>query len=308
MIIGKNSEFFVIGGGFTLEYALEIEELCKSFSKSRFALKNISFSVPYGSITGFIGENGAGKTSTMGAILQTLHIDSGSIKIFGERIAEAKKEINNHIGVVYDVMNFSGNLDVIKLSKVFRYLYRNWDNQEYFNYIELFSLPKKQKINSFSRGMAMKLSIAVALSHGARLLILDEATSGLDPVGREDVLEALLKFVRDQKGAILLSSHITSDIEKVADTLVFIKKGEIVLKTSKNDLLNNYAIIQCKEHELNDLRLNGIIAYKNQTDYVDVLVSNKNELPSKFHKKNFSIDDITLLLMKGENYERPHFK
>ncbi|PGS78562.1 multidrug ABC transporter ATP-binding protein [Bacillus thuringiensis] len=283
-----------------MEYILEVENLRKSFSDSGFALKDISFSVPYGSIVGFIGENGAGKTSTMGNILGTLKSDSGRIKAFGEEISDTKKELNEHIGVVYDSMNFPGNLDVIKLSKVMNNIYKNWNNDTYFHYINLFSLPKKQKIKSFSKGMSMKIALAVALSHDAKLLILDEATSGLDPVAREEMLDVFLEFVKDKKRSILLSSHITSDIEKVADELIFIKNGKIVLKMNTKELLNNYAIVQCKPNDLDEILENSISLYKGNDNYIEVLVSNKKELHAKYIKKNFTINDITLLLMKGE--------
>lgn len=283
-----------------MKYILEIENLNKSYPNSNFELKDVSFSLPYGAIAGFIGENGAGKTTTMGSIIGTLKKDSGYIKVFGEEMDFTKKKIKENIGVVFDNMNFSGNLDVMKLSKVLRGVYQQWDNEKFFHYIDRFSLPKKQKITGFSRGMSMKLSIAVALSHDAKLLILDEATSGLDPVAREEILEVFLDFVKDKNHTILLSSHITSDIEKVADSLIFIKKGQIILKVSKDELLNNYAVVQCKQNELKEINENSIIAYKNKEDHVEVLVSNKNNLPAGVHKKNFSIDDITLLLMKGE--------
>lgn len=146
----------------------------------------------------------------------------------------------------------------------------------------------------------MKLSIAVALSHDAKLLILDEATAGLDPVAREEVLEVLLEFVKDKKRSILLSSHITSDIEKIADELIFIKKGEIILKVSKDELLNNYSMITCTPHQLKHINHKQIIAYKHQKDGVEVLLSRKRDLPPLFNQKDFSIDDIALLLMKGD--------
>jgi ABC-2 type transport system ATP-binding protein len=164
----------------------------------------------------------------------------------------------------------------------------------------VFSLPKKQAIKSFSKGMSMKVSLAVALSHDAKILILDEATAGLDPVAREDILDVFSEFVKDQKRSILLSSHITSDIEKIADQLVFIKKGEIVLRVSTEELLNNYTIVQCEAHDVEAIVEKSISVRKRDNHMVDVLLPYNKELPLQYRKKDFTIDDITLLLMKGD--------
>lgn len=279
---------------------LEVKNLSKKYPGSNFHLKDITFSVPYGSITGFIGENGAGKTTTMGTIIGTIRKNSGTIKIFGEQMHETKKGIKEQIGVVFDQMSFSGNLNAMKLANVMTNIYQQWDHKKYMHYLDRFSLPKKQKISSFSRGMSMKLSLAVALSHGAKLLILDEATAGLDPIAREEILEVLLEIVQDKQHSILLSSHITSDIEKVADNLLFIKHGKLILQASKNELLQHYAILRCQPSERKQLDENNIIAYRNKVDYIEVLVANKHNVPMGFYKKNVSIDDITMLLMKGE--------
>ncbi|WP_369900777.1 ABC transporter ATP-binding protein [Bacillus manliponensis] len=283
-----------------MEHILEIEQLRKSYPNSSFELKNISFSVPYGSIVGFIGENGAGKTTTMGTIIGGLKKDSGYIKVLGEEIDDHEIENRENIGVVFDDMSFAGNLDVHKLSKVMRNIYQQWKDEKFFYYIRKFSLPKNQKIKSFSRGMSMKLSIAVALSHEPKLLILDEATSGLDPVVREEILDVFLEFVKDKKHSILLSSHIISDIQKAADQLVFIKKGEIILTVDKEKLLNNYGIVTCEKSEFYTLDKSDIVTYKQSGEYVEVLVSNKNSIPAGLTAKSFSIDDITMLLLKGE--------
>ena len=283
-----------------MDHILEIEHLRKSYPNSNFELKNISFSVPYGSIVGFIGENGAGKTTTMGTIIGGLKKDSGYIKVLGKEIDDIIVESRENIGVVFDDMNFSESLDVHKLSKVMRNIYKQWNEEKFFYYIRKFSLPKNQKIKNFSRGMSMKLSIAVALSHEPKLLILDEATSGLDPVVREEILDVFLDFVKDKKHAILLSSHIISDIQKVADYLVFIKKGEIILTVDKAELLSNYGIVTCKKNELHALDKSNVVTYKQSGEYAEVLVSNKNNLPAGLTTKSFSIDDITMLLLKGE--------
>lgn len=285
---------------------LEVDGLRKVYAESQFVLKDIDFSIPYGSIVGFIGENGAGKTTTMGAILGTLKKDRGAITIFGKKVDVTKPKIREDIGVVFDDMNFSSHLNVDQLAKVMKNIYQQWDNDKYNHYIQLFSLPKKQKIAGFSRGMSMKLSIAVALSHGAKLLILDEATAGLDPVARDDILEVFIDFVKDKDHAIFLSSHITSDIEKIADELIFIKNGEIILKVNKDELLHNYAIVQCRSDTFHEINEDDVLAYITKDEMLNVLVSNKHGLPRGCQISDFTIDDITLLLMKGENNERTH--
>lgn len=283
-----------------MENILEIKHLRKSYPDSNFKLEDISFSVPCGSIVGFIGENGAGKTTTMGTIIGGLKKDSGNIKVLGEEMDITKVAEKEDIGVVFDDMNFSDNLDVNKLSKVMKNIYKQWNQDKFFYYINKFSLPQNQKIKGFSRGMSMKLSIAVALSHDPKLLILDEATSGLDPVVREEILDVFLDFVGDKKRAILLSSHIISDIEKIADYLIFIRKGKIVLGVDKKELLNDYSIVKCNEKEIDALNKFNIVTYRKKGEEMEVLVSNKSSLPSRLNKRESSIDDITMLLLKGE--------
>jgi len=279
---------------------LEVEQLNKQYRDSAFALKDVSFSVPYGSIVGFIGENGAGKSTTMGSILGTLRKDTGSIQIFGEEMDPDNKNMKENIGVVFDDIHLSGGLTVNKLGKVFQNIYQQWDQKTFEAYTTLFSLPKNQKISGFSRGMSMKISVAVALSHDAKLLILDEATAGLDPAGRDELLDVLKEFVKGGNRSILLSSHITSDIEKIANSLIFIKDGKILLKVEKQVLLEQYGILQCQNHESDQLDDHFIIAIKNNGDMVDVLVSDRHQVPQSMQTKKFTIDDITLLLMRGE--------
>lgn len=282
-----------------MESVLEVNQLRKTYRGSTFGLKDVSFSIPYGSIVGFIGENGAGKSTTMGSILGTLRKESGLVKVFGEEMDANHVHMKEDIGVVFDSMQLPGDLTVYKLEKVFGQVYKNWDKEAYDHYIDFFSLPKKKKIKGFSRGMSMKLSVAVALSHDAKLLILDEATAGLDPGGRDDVLTVLQEFVQDQKRGILLSSHITSDIERIADFLVFIKAGEILLRVTKEELLNRYAIVQSELGQYDEMEQSTIVAYRKNGETTDVLVSNKEALPPSMKTKPFSIDDITLLLMRG---------
>ncbi|WP_062200475.1 ABC transporter ATP-binding protein [Massilibacterium senegalense] len=289
-----------------MDKILEVESVNKTYANSQFELKDITFSIPYGSIVGFIGENGAGKTSTMSAILGILKKNSGSIKIFNQEMNDSNKKLKEQIGVVFDQMNFSSNLNVIQLSNMLSCIYQQWDKEKYFHYIEVFSLPKEKNIGKFSRGMSMKLSIAVALSHNTKLLILDEATAGLDPKARNEMLDVFLDFVKDGDRSILLSSHITSDIEKIADYLIFIKNGKIILQTSKKELLGNYAIVECKPTELKQIDSRVMVLYKNNADMLEVLVSDKHTLPASFQIKENPLDEITLFLMKGDCHEGAH--
>ncbi len=283
-----------------MSFILEVDNLRKQYSDSAFALKGVSFSIPYGSIVGFIGENGAGKSTTMGSILGTLQKDSGTIHIFGEEMAPDKLHLKENIGVVFDDIKLPGDLNIVKLGNVFQRIYKQWNQKTFDHYVDFFSLPRNKKIRGFSRGMSMKLSAAVALSHDAKLLILDEATAGLDPTGRDELLDVLKGFVQDRKRGILLSSHITSDIEKIADSLVFIKNGKILLNVKKAELREKYAILQCRQNEFDLIQQKLILTYKKNEDTVDVLVSDREQVPSSIAKKDFTIDDMTLLLMRGE--------
>lgn len=287
-----------------LAFILEIAHLNKRYSDSSFQLKDVSFKIPYGSVVGFIGENGAGKSTTMEIILGTLKKDSGTITLFGNKVKDSSFKMKEYLGAVFDQMNFSGELNVTQLSNVLSHIYKHWDEEKFFTYIEHFSLPVKEAIKGFSRGMSMKLSIAVALSHDARLLVLDEATAGLDPVAREEVIDMLADFVKDKQRAILLSSHMTNDMEQIADQFIFIKKGAILLQVSKEEVHEHYAIVECHQQDFEQIDKRLILAYRTKGDQMEVLVTNRQQIPSSVHVKNAALDDIVLLLMKGEHDER----
>ncbi len=286
-----------------MENILELQQICKSFPKSNFILDKLSFSLPYGSILGFVGENGAGKTTTIGCILNTVRKDSGMVKLFGKEMRDTDTDIREKIGVVYDGDNFPGFWTAKQLSQVMEGIYTQWDNALFQKYLEDFHLPVKQKIKNYSRGMTMKLAIAVALSHHPQLLILDEATSGLDPIMRDEMLDVFLEFVQEESHSILLSSHITSDLEKVADYITFIHNGKLIMTASKNDLVYNYAVMRCKESQFLALDPGDIIAYRKRDFQIDVLVNNGKEAQRKYKGSvvdHVSVDEIMLLLVKGE--------
>lgn len=286
-----------------MDNILELHQVCKTFPKTNFTLDHVSFSIPYGSIMGFVGENGAGKTTTIGCVLNTVSKDSGTIKIFGKELADTDTELKEKIGVVYDGDNFPAYWTAEQLSDVMQGLYANWDNDLFKKYLNDFRLLPNQKIKSYSRGMTMKLAVAAALSHHPQLLILDEATSGLDPIMRDDMLDVFLEFVQDENHSILLSSHITSDLEKIADYITFIHNGKLIMAASKNDLVYNFAVMRCKESQFLELDPGDILVYRKRDYQIDVLVSNGNEIQRKYRNAvidHVSVDEIMLLLVKGE--------
>ena len=286
-----------------MENILELQQVSKTFSKSNFTLDNVSFSLPYGAILGFVGENGAGKTTTIGCILNTITKDGGTVKLFGKEMQDADTDIREKIGVVYDGDNFPGHWSAEQLSKVMKGFYTNWDDELFSKYLEEFQLPPKQRIKHYSRGMTMKLAIAAALSHHPQLLILDEATSGLDPIMRDEMLDVFLDFVQEEDHSILLSSHITSDLEKVADYITIIHNGRLIMTVSKNDLIYNYAVMRCKESQFLALDRSEMIAYRKRDFQIDVLVPDGKEAQRKYKDvvvDHVSLDEIMLLLVKGE--------
>ena len=287
-----------------MENILELQQMCKSFPKSNFILDKLSFSLPYGAILGFVGENGAGKTTTIGCILNTIKKDSGKIKLFGKEMLDADTAMREKIGVVYDGNNFPTNWTAKQLAGIMAGFYTQWDNALFQKYIENFKLPTNQKIKHYSRGMTMKLAIAVALSHHPQLLILDEATSGLDPIIRDEMLDVFLDFVQAENHSVLLSSHITSDLEKIADYIIFIHNGKLIATVSKNDLIYNYGIMRCKESQFLSLDTSDILAYRKRDFQIDVLVSDVKYAQRKYKNviiDHVSVDEIFLMLVKGEH-------
>lgn len=284
-----------------MENILELHQVTKTFPKSDFTLDKLSFSLPYGTIMGFVGENGAGKTTTIGCILNTLRRDGGTVKLFGREMQDIDTDLREKIGIVYDGDNFPGFWNARQLSSVMSGLYKQWDNALFQKYLEDFRLPAKQKIKNYSRGMTMKLAIAAALSHHPQLLILDEATSGLDPIMRDEMLDIFLTFVQEENHSILLSSHITSDLEKVADYITFIHNGRLITTVSKNDLIYHYAVLRCKESQFLTLDPGDILAYRKRDFQIDVLVADGKEARRKYKDivvDHVSIDEMMLLFVK----------
>ena len=256
-----------------MEYAINVTGLCKSYQD--FALDNVSFAVPKGSIMGFIGENGAGKSTTIKAMLNLIHRDAGTVEILGMVLDGHEKEIKERIGVVFDECCFHDNLTPADISKILGNIYQNWDGRLYQKYLAQFGLDEKKKIKEFSRGMKMKLGIAAALAHRPDVLILDEATSGLDPIVREEILDIFLDFIQDENHAILISSHITSDLDKIADYLTFIHHGRIILSSGRDDLMDSMGIVKCGAEDLEKIEQDQIIRYRKNQFGCEVLIRNK---------------------------------
>ncbi len=233
-----------------MKTVLEVKGLKKDFSN--FSLQDVSFSLQEGCISGFIGVNGAGKTTTIKSILGLVLKDAGSIKLFGQEIDQNERELKNHIGIVLDDGYFYENMTIKEMKNVFAPAYSNWDEAVYKSYTERFGLQVNQKISTLSRGMRMKYAIALALSHHADLLIMDEPTSGLDPLVRSELMDILLEFMQEEGKTVFFSTHITSDLDKVADVLILIDKGRIVLNQEKDTLLDTHGLIKGDKMALDD--------------------------------------------------------
>lgn len=284
-----------------MENILEVKNLSKTYPG--FKLDNITFNVPKGTIIGIVGENGAGKTTTIKAILNIINKE-GTVKIFGKNIKENEKEIKQNIGVVLDDSFLSQYLSPKNIGSVMKDFYQNWDQNKYLNFLKEFKLPQDKLLKDFSSGMKMKLKIACALAHNPKFLILDEATSGLDPIVRMEVLDYFRKFIsEDETRSILMSSHITSDLENIADYIIFIHDGKIIFNLPTNELLENYGLIKCTKEDFDKLGPNDYITFKKEKYNIEVLVADKNYIKKKYKFLAIdkpTIDEIILLYCKGE--------
>ena len=272
------------------ENAIEIKNLTKRYDG--FTLDNISFNVPKGSIMGFIGQNGAGKSTTINTILNIIKADSGEIRVFGKDTRTADVQIKQDIAAVFDELPFHEQLNAKALDKILRRVFKRWNSEVFFGYLERFQLPVKKKFGQFSKGMKMKLQIAAALSHDAKLLIMDEATTGLDPVVRNEILDIFLEFLQNEEHSILMSSHITSDLEKIADSVTFIDKGRLLLTGYKDDILESHGVIKCSKEDYENIGEGDIISARISDFGVEAMVSDKKAVSRKY--SGLVIDPTTL--------------
>lgn len=272
------------------ENAIEIKNITKHYDG--FTLDNISFNVPKGSIMGFIGQNGAGKSTTINTILNIIKADSGEIRVFGKDTRTADVQIKQDISAVFDELPFHEQLNAKALDKILRHIFKGWSSETFFGYLERFQLPVKKKFGQFSKGMKMKLQIAAALSHNAKLLIMDEATTGLDPVVRNEILDIFLEYLQDEEHSILMSSHITSDLEKIADSVTFIDKGRLLITGYKDEILESHGVIKCSKADYENIEKGDIISARIGDYGVEAMVSDKQSVSRKY--SGLVIDPTTL--------------
>lgn len=283
-----------------MEQVLVLKDVCKSYPG--FTLDHVSFQVPRGSIMGFIGENGAGKTTTIKLILNEIKRQGGNISVFGLDNQKDERKIKEQIGVVLDEGFFFMDMTPKDIAKVMRSIYRFWEDSLYSRYLREFQLPENKTIKEYSKGMKMKLSIATALAHRPRLLILDEATSGLDPVMRSEILDIFLDFIQDEDHSILLSSHITSDLEQIADYITFLHQGKVVFSCSKDDLLQQYGVMKCSAADYEKLDRSDIVGSRQNRFGWEVLVSDQKRCRRKYPHiviDPTTLDEIMLYYVKG---------
>ena len=271
--------------------AIEIRNLCKTYPD--FALHHLNLTLPSGCIMGLIGENGAGKSTTIKLLLHMIQKDSGVVRIWGQETCPKED-----IGVVLDEVGFPECLTAAQVGKVMRHTYRRWDDKAYAGYLRQLDIPTRKEFKEFSRGMKMKLGIAVALSHHPRLLILDEATSGLDPVVRDEVVDLFGEFTRDEDHAVLMSSHIVSDLEKVCDYIAFLHKGNLLICEEKDRLLEEYGVLHADAAQVRALNPAAVIGQKTSPYGVTALVRRK-AVPATLAVSPVSIEELFVFMAKG---------
>lgn len=280
---------------------IEIKGLCKSYGD--FSLKNIDLTLPGGSILGLIGENGAGKTTTIKCILNLIRRDAGEITLLGYDNIREERAAKQDVGLVLDECFFHDGLRPLDVGRVLAPAYKNWDQALFRSYLDKFGLPEKKLIKEFSRGMKMKLSLSAALAHHPKLLILDEATAGLDPVVRDEILDEFLGFIQDEDHAILMSSHITSDLEKVADYIAYIHQGEVVLSDAKDNILDSYGRVGCTAAQLEAIDPHDILRTRRGSFGCEALVADRAAFARKYPMllvERTTLEDIMLFVGKGE--------
>ena len=284
-----------------MKNCIEIKGLCKSYGD--FSLNNIDLTLPGGSILGLIGENGAGKTTTIKCILNLIRRDAGEITVLGHDNIREEKLAKQDIGLVLDECFFHDTLRPLDVGKILAPAYRQWDQKLFRDYLGKFGLPEKKLIKEFSRGMKMKLSLSAALAHRPKLLILDEATAGLDPVIRDEILDEFLGFIQDEDHAILMSSHITSDLEKVADYIAYIHQGEVVLSDAKDAILDSYGRVGCTAAQLEAIAPDDVLRVRKGSFGCEALVKDRAAFARKYPMllvERTTLEDIMLFVGKGE--------
>ena len=278
--------------------AIKLSHINKSFGD--FAIRDLNLTVPSGTICGLVGENGAGKSTTIRLLMGVLRPDSGTASVLGADVSSPEfRDVKEDVGVVLDEAYFPESLNAVQVGKIMAATYRRWDQRLYDGYLKRFDLPEKKQFKDFSRGMRMKLAIAVALSHQPKLLVLDEATAGLDPIVRDEVLDIFNEFTREEDHSILISSHILSDLEKLCDYIAFIHKGDLLFCEEKDQLLEQYGIFEDSRENLDCLQPEAIVA-REESRYGGVRALVKRDLaPTGFRLEKPTVEDVVLFLVKG---------
>lgn len=282
-----------------MQYALEVNNISKRYPL--FTLDNVTMRVRRGTIMGMIGENGAGKTTTLKLLLGLIQADGGDVALLGETTPGAMQRAKTRVGVVLDEGFFPDVFTPGEINKVCRGLFPNWDSEQFQAFLRRFSLPNK-KIKELSKGMKTKLAIGVALAHHPELLVLDEATGGLDPVVRSEILDIFLDFIQDENHAILFSTHITADLERVADEITFLHKGKVMLQREKDDILENYGVLKCGKDLFDALDKTQIVGYRKGAYGFDVLMQDRNAYMRRHPDAVVdpaTLDNIMLYTIKG---------
>lgn len=275
--------------------AIEIKDLCKSYQG--FTLDHLNLTLPMGCILGLIGENGAGKSTTIKLILDMVRRDSGTVTLLGRDNQDNLRLTKEDIGVVLDEVGFSECLTARQVGKIMAHTFQNWDSAAYAGYLRKLSIPENKRFKELSRGMKMKLGIAVALSHHAKLLILDEATSGLDPVVRDEITDLFSEFTRDENHAVLISSHIVSDLEKICDYIAFLHKGKLLLFEEKDRLKEQYGIIHCTAKELAEIPARAVKGKKESRYGVEAIVA-RHSIPAGMPVSPIDIEQLFIFMVK----------
>jgi len=276
--------------------AMQLTGVSKKYDE--FELKDISIALPEGSIMGLIGENGAGKSTTIKLILDLINRDGGEITVLGQNNREGLKAVKEHIGVVLDESCFPENLTLTEINVILKNIYKTWDAERFEQFAKKFSLPKTKRIKDYSHGMRMKLGIAVALSHDSKLLIMDEATSGLDPIARDEMLDVFMEFIQDEGHSIFMSSHILSDLEKICDYITFIHKGKVLFSEKKDDLIEKYGLLKCSQPEFEAMDKAAVVGYYRTNHFgVEALVL-RNRMKGEHVIDRVGIEEIMLFSIK----------
>lgn len=284
-----------------MEYAIKTRRLTKSYPE--FKLDNVNFELPGGSIMGLIGDNGAGKTTFIKLLLNLIGRDEGEILVLEKDPIKCEREIKSQIGVVFDECCWSEMLSPTDINRILQSIYPTWNEQHYYSFIDRFSLPRTKKIKEFSRGMKMKLSIAAALGHSPKLLILDEATGGLDPIVRNEILDIFMDFICDEEHSILMCSHITSDLEKVCDYISFLHNGKLILSMQKDEMLSSHAILRCDEKTLRQLPNKTVERVIKRQFGCDALINDAQHFKAKNPELTVdfaTLEDMMMFYAKGE--------